>query len=261
MYSPVRIEQLSKAQISKLLNGHGVRVKHHASGRHMVHLSAAQHKKLSSAHKKGKAVTLQFDPYQIAHHQHLRGEGIVSTLKKVAKHVAHKAIPVAAKFIKEEAHKLRKPAEQMVEGALQPYFGEPLSHEIAVYGSTKGYEMFDKGVSHGEHLAHQAVGGSLKSIGKKIVKGLKKASKPLAGIALDTGLAGLAMVAPETAIAAPALSYAGHQAIEKGMGVKKSHHKKRGRPHKGGALVHPPMEHKSMYYHPGSGGALFPSGY
>jgi hypothetical protein len=261
MYSPVRIEQLSKAQISKLLNGHGVRVKHHASGRHMVHLSSAQHKKLASAHKKGKAVTLQFDPYQIAHHQHLRGEGIMSSIKKVAKHVAHKAIPIASKFIREEAHKLRKPAEKMVEGALQPYFGEPLSHEIAVYGSTKGYEAFDKGLSHGEHLAHQAVGGSLKSIGRKIVKGLSKAtvglskaSKPLAGIALDTGLAGLAMVAPETAIAAPALSYAGHQAIEKGMGVKKAHHKKRGRPSKGGALVHP----RSMHY---AGGALYPSGY
>ena len=72
MYHEAGIEKLSKAQISKLLNGHRVRVKH--GSHHKVHLSHEQHKKLHNAHKKGCGITMEFDPYQIEHHQHLRGE-------------------------------------------------------------------------------------------------------------------------------------------------------------------------------------------
>jgi len=70
MYHKIGIQKLSPAQISRLLNGHAVRVKH-GSG-HEIHASTEQHKKIHSAHKKGKAHTLTFDPYQIAQHQHLR---------------------------------------------------------------------------------------------------------------------------------------------------------------------------------------------
>jgi len=69
-YHETGIEKLSKAQISKLLNGHRVRVKH--GSHHKVHLSHEQHKKLHAAHKKGCGITLEFDPYQIHNHQHLR---------------------------------------------------------------------------------------------------------------------------------------------------------------------------------------------
>jgi len=80
MYHPVSIEGLSNAQINKLIAGHPVRVK---PGRHhKVHVSAEQHKKLVKAHQKGKGVTIMLDPYQQAQHAHLRGQGIMSTLKK-----------------------------------------------------------------------------------------------------------------------------------------------------------------------------------
>ena len=69
-YSLASLDELSKAQISRLLNGHGVRVKH--GSRHKVHLSKEQHKKLSRAHLKGSAITLRLDPFQIQHHQYLR---------------------------------------------------------------------------------------------------------------------------------------------------------------------------------------------
>jgi len=71
MYHEIGIQKLSPAQISRILNGHGVRVKH--GTHHKIHASTEQHKKIMSAHKKGKAHTLTFDPYQIAQHQHLRG--------------------------------------------------------------------------------------------------------------------------------------------------------------------------------------------
>jgi hypothetical protein len=73
MYHKVGIQKLSPTQISKLLNGHKIRVKH---GQGLeIHASQEQHKKIMSAHKKGKAHTMQFDPYQIAQHQHLRKGG------------------------------------------------------------------------------------------------------------------------------------------------------------------------------------------
>ena len=72
MYHPTHIAKLSAAQISKILNGHRVRVKH--GNHHVLHLSHEQHKKVMSAHKKGASSTIQFDPFQqqMANHQSLR---------------------------------------------------------------------------------------------------------------------------------------------------------------------------------------------
>ena len=73
MYLETGIGKLSPTQLSKLLNGHSVRVKHGSA--HKVRLSAQQHKKLQKAHAKGKAATMMFDPFQIQSHQYLRGKG------------------------------------------------------------------------------------------------------------------------------------------------------------------------------------------
>ena len=90
MYHKAGIQKLSKTQISKLLNGHRVRVKH--GNHHEVHLSHEQHKKLHKAHEKGCGITLELDPYQIEMHQHLleghhahHGGGFSDVLKKVVK--------------------------------------------------------------------------------------------------------------------------------------------------------------------------------
>ena len=70
MYHENSIEQLSKNQVSKLLNGHKVRIKH---GRHhKIHLSEEHSKKLHKAHMKGMGITVQLDPYAIEHNQFLR---------------------------------------------------------------------------------------------------------------------------------------------------------------------------------------------
>ena len=74
------ISPLSSTQISKILNGHSVRVS--AGNGHDVELSKEQFKKLSKAHNAGKAITLTMDPFQIQNHQYLRGSGNV---KKTAK--------------------------------------------------------------------------------------------------------------------------------------------------------------------------------
>ena len=71
MYHEIGIQHLSPTQISRMLNGHAVRVKH-GSG-HKIHVSKEQHKKILTAHRKGSAVNLTMDPFQISQHQHLRG--------------------------------------------------------------------------------------------------------------------------------------------------------------------------------------------
>ena len=73
MYHKASISPLSSTQLSKILNGHSVRVS--AGNGHDVELSKEQFKKFSKAHKNGKAMTLTMDPFQIQSHQHLRGSG------------------------------------------------------------------------------------------------------------------------------------------------------------------------------------------
>ena len=66
MYHPIGIQKLSETQLSRLRNGHPVRVK--IGSHHKIHLSVPQLKKLHTAHKNGKASTITFDPYQLEAH-------------------------------------------------------------------------------------------------------------------------------------------------------------------------------------------------
>ena len=69
-YHEQGIQELSPSQISKLLNGHAVRV---SSGiDHAINLTIEQSKKLHRAHAKGKGITIRLDPYAIQGNQHLR---------------------------------------------------------------------------------------------------------------------------------------------------------------------------------------------
>ena len=79
MYHKTSISPLSSTQISKILNGHSVRISH--GNKHDIELSKEQFKKFSKAHKNGKAMTLTMDPFQIQNHQHLRGSGVSRTKK------------------------------------------------------------------------------------------------------------------------------------------------------------------------------------
>ncbi len=107
MYHEVGIAKLSPAQLSRLRNGHKVRVK--IGNAHKINVSQEQLKKLNSAHKKGKAYTIVFDPYQIENHgsgvhgnictkSKCNGKGVVSDIlhtagnlsKSIGLGVAHK---------------------------------------------------------------------------------------------------------------------------------------------------------------------------
>ena len=87
MYHKASISPLSSTQISKILNGHSVRVS--AGNGHDIELSKEQFKKLAKAQKTGKGMTLTMDPFQMQNHQYLRGSGNV---KKTAKGSAKRLI-------------------------------------------------------------------------------------------------------------------------------------------------------------------------
>ena len=70
MYHEVGLDALSKKQVSKLLNGHPVRVKFGSGVKALV--SAEHLKKLTKAGMKGCGITVSLDPYAIAKNQHLR---------------------------------------------------------------------------------------------------------------------------------------------------------------------------------------------
>ena len=84
MYHKASIAPLSSTQISKILNGHSVRIS--AGNGHDIELSKEQLKKFAKAHKSGKGMTVTMDPYQMQNHQYLRGCGNVKkTLRGSAK--------------------------------------------------------------------------------------------------------------------------------------------------------------------------------
>ncbi len=73
MYHKIKVALLSNPQISRLLNGHGVRVSD--GNDHEIEISKEQLKKFMKAREKGKAITLNMDPFQMQAHQFLRGSG------------------------------------------------------------------------------------------------------------------------------------------------------------------------------------------
>ena len=98
MYHKASISPLSSTQISKILNGHSVRVS--AGNGHDIELSKEQLKKFSRAHKSGKGMTLTMDPYQIQNHQSLRGSGnIKKTLRGSAKRLITSATDRAVRAL------------------------------------------------------------------------------------------------------------------------------------------------------------------
>lgn len=76
MYSPVRIETLSPAQVARLLSGSTVRIKLSPSGAQVINVSQEQKKKLSKAAMKGSGLNMTFDPYQMDYHRQTIGQGI-----------------------------------------------------------------------------------------------------------------------------------------------------------------------------------------
>ena len=186
MYHPVKIDALSKSQVSKLLKGQPVRVK--KGSHHTIHVSSEQHKKLNKAAMKGAGITLCFDPYQCEGHAHMHGEGILSKLKNIGKRavsISRQGLAKAKDFYQANESQLapfKEKAKALATSKMHEY-GEKLAPQVASRFGSLGSEALETGLKMGEeHIAGQGVrrkgtakGKGLKQIGRKIQSGLKSA--------------------------------------------------------------------------------------
>jgi hypothetical protein len=248
-YSAVKVEALSKQQVSKLLNGHSVRIKYEASGPMTLHLTEQQHKKLLRAHKKGASYTVSFDPYQQDDHQGLRemvggkinfkkiGKTVLKGVKKVVTSKTGKKIqrnllntalgaatvagldPRATAVLGSVGHQLIE-AEGLKEDAIRGV--KKYSRKALQEGKKYGKEMAKRTLPHVSKYLKEEV-AELKPHAQKL---LKKGIKKLSGD--DFSSETLAYMASERA------QQILNDKIKEltGHGVKRG----RGRPKKGGAL-------------------------
>ena len=282
MYHPVKIEGLSKQQISRLLNGHPVRVRHGST--HTIHVSKEQHKKLVKASSKGSGLNLTLDPFQIHEHQHLRGEGIRGAIKKVGHFVKHhkEAFRPLASALKETGHQaladlqshaiqsgvdpnlvhaygnmahdiipggslksfFRSPGMKVVRKALRP-IGQAAWNDInglAMQGLSQANSAAQAGLATGMGFGYR--GGSLKSFVRSPgMRVVRKALRPI-GQAAWNDINGLAMQGLSQANTAAQTGLA----TGMGLGSRIGLGLRRGRP-------------KKHVRHHAHGGSLYPAGY
>ena len=152
MYHSTGVGKLSPSQMSKLRNGHAVRIKQ-GSG-NTLHLTDPQIKKLQSAHKKGAAYTITFHPEQAEKH----GSGFFGDIASKAKAFAKKQIisnkdllnPIigrARSYAKSGIQKLADKANEKIdyytpeiqgEGVVKPKRGRPKKGEGIIGDVLKG---------------------------------------------------------------------------------------------------------------------------
>ena len=163
MYHPIGIEKLSENQLSRLRNGHSVRVK--IGNHHKVHLSVHQLKKLHAAHKHGKASTIQFDPYQMEAH----GSGMFGDIARKAKafvqrhHLQDVVNPVIAKAKRLGHHAVNRASHYAHSqlNRLQPIEGHGLLEDAATslaFNAYLNHRPKGKGIKHHHKHHHHGKG-------------------------------------------------------------------------------------------------------
>lgn len=231
-YHHVGIHHLSPSQKSKLKHGGAVRMK--LGSHHTLPLRMDQIKKLHRAHKKGGAVTIELDPYQC---DHLHGSGFFDSVKSafsspIAKSISQVARPIATNFARSALSNFG-PGGQAVGNALIDVANAEA--EKRGYG-LKHYTHHDKFLVEPVEVGHYKKGkGFFDSIKKaassNVAKSISKSLRPMATEYLRSALPQEGVLG---ALGNLALSESNKLAERHGYGL---HHKKRGRPRKGGALI------------------------
>jgi hypothetical protein len=194
MYIPTSVEPLSHPQMSKLLKGHAVRVKHGHG--HQLHLSHQQHKKLMSAHSKGKGMNLMLDPYQIDMH----GQGFLSSAMKSAKSVA------GSKLGKQILKTGINAGAKLASNYIPPSVAQAVAHEASSH-------LVGHGLLSSAMKGVKSVAGS--KLGKQILK---------TGINAGAQALGHSGYVPPSV--ASSLGHIATKAVGKGVHRRKKHHKK-----------------------------------
>ena len=218
MYHSIGVQKLSPSQMSKLRNGHPVRIKQ-GSG-NSLHLTDAQIKKLAQAHKKGAAYTIPFHPEQAEKH----GSGIFGDIKKFAISTVRKnrdlinpIIGRARSYAKSGIQKLADKANSQVDKYTPEIEGEGL------IGDTL------KGLIGMTGLGIKKKRGRPKKVGKGILSSIAKAVLP--------SIIDAAAGAAKGKVDGMGIKRVGRPRKKKAS--KKPKTRRVGRPRKGGALIAP----------------------
>lgn len=198
MYYPTKVSELSENQMKNLLSGRGVRVK--SGNSHILHLSEQQLKKLERASKKGKGLTINFDPFQAMQHKQLKQGGALG-----------KAFKNLGKATKQDFGKLSSSAKK----ELGKTFNKELGRDVVSGLKVAGLHAIEQGIPAVASLSSMALGdptgmsgamlGNIASqyasdayqkdvMGKGLFKTLHKAGIPLKKKALIRGLKDTASV-------------------------------------------------------------------
>ena len=140
MYHSTGVGKLSPSQMSKLRNGHAVRIK--SGSGNTLHLTDPQIKKLQSAHKKGAAYTITFHPEQAEKHgsgffgdiaskakafakkQIISNKDLLNPIINRVKSTVHGGINSLSNKAKEKLEELASKANSKVDQYIQPIEGE-----------------------------------------------------------------------------------------------------------------------------------------
>ena len=234
MYHSTGVGKLSPSQMSKLRNGHPVRIK--LGSGNTLNLTDQQIKKLQSAHKKGAAYTITFHPEQAEKH----GEGFFGDIASKAKKFAISTVkknrdlinPIigrARSYAKSGIQKLADKANEKVD-----YYTPEIEGEGIIGDALKGL------------IGMTGLGVKPKTL-KSTLKSLE-AKKPRKGKGILGNIIKSVAPAAIDAIASAATSAAKDKVA--GMGAKRkpgrpkkvtrtTAKKRPGRPRKGGALIAP----------------------
>jgi hypothetical protein len=236
MYEVVSVGKLSETQKSKLRNGHPVRVKK-GSGNQLC-LSHDQIKKLESASRKGKAVTITLHPEQAEKHGAGIFGDIATKLKKLAVQNKDLINPIIGRVrgtAKKGVSKLANKANETIDKYITDIEGGAL-YPAGHTGSgikKRGRPKKGKGVI-GDVLKNiintTGLGVVVEPPLLQVAEKTKKPRKTKKGKGLGA-LAGLAAKAAAKALAPVAIDAAANFAKNKvsGLGVKKKRGRKPGK--------------------------------
>jgi len=221
MYHSTGVQKLSPSQMSKLRNGHPVRIKQ-GSG-NSLHLTDAQIKKLAQAHKRGAAYTIQMHPEQAEKH----GSGIFGDIKKFAISTVRKnrdlinpIIGRARSYAKSGIQKLADKANSQVDKYTPEIEGEGIIGDAL------------KGLIGMTGLGAKKKRGRPKKVGKGILSSIAKAVGP--------AIIDAAANAAKGKVEGMGIKRVGRPRKKASKKASKKPKTRRvGRPRKGGALIAP----------------------
>jgi len=169
MYSPVGIQQLSNAQIKKLITGGRIRVK--AGSALKVNMVREHSKKLASAAKKGSGMMIQLDPYACDLNRDLEGCGVGKKIKAGFKKVGQ-FVKANKESFRPLATSLKETGRQAIADASMAALDYGIDPALVSAYSQLAQEAIPSGQGFGKKLT--------KFVRSPAVKTIRKALRPLA---------------------------------------------------------------------------------